>query len=312
MATDAITEFAPAKINLCLHVTGRRTDGYHLLDSLVVFAGVGDEVTATRGQGLTLEIIGPGAAGLDAGEDNLVLRAARAMGVADAHLTLWKALPIASGIGGGSADAAATLRALARLTGRPLPDPAAVLALGADVPVCLAGHAVRMRGVGEALSPLPQLPPLACLLVNPRVPVPTSQVFAGLASRQNPGLPEVPSAALRSAADFAAWLEGHTRNDMVPAARTIAPVLGQAQSALEAVPGCLLARMSGSGGTHFGLFATLAEATVAERTIRAADPGWWTAVADVQDHAAAPDQALTAPEPGRKQASSEGPKVKQS
>jgi 4-diphosphocytidyl-2-C-methyl-D-erythritol kinase len=275
-------EFAPAKINLCLHVTGRRTDGYHLLDSLVVFAGVGDRVAAVAGVGLTLTVTGPEAAGLATDPDNLVLRAARSMGVADAALSLVKNLPIASGIGGGSADAAATLRLLARRSGQPLPDAAAVLALGADVPVCLAGHPVRMQGVGELLSPLPALPPMACLLVNPRVPVPTAQVFAGLTSRQNPGLPDLSPTALRSAADLAAWLENHTRNDLVPPAQSIAPVLASVQAALDGTSGCLLARMSGSGGTHFGLFATGAAAITAEHQIRSIHPDWWTAVADVQ------------------------------
>ncbi len=274
-------EFAPAKINLCLHVTGRRSDGYHLLDSLVVFAGVGDRLALTAKKGLTLTISGPEAGSLATDPDNLVLQAARAMGVADAALSLVKNLPVASGIGGGSADAAAALRLLARMTGRPLPDAAAVLALGADVPVCLAGRPVRMRGVGEELSPLPALPPFACLLVNPRVPVPTAQVFAGLTSRQNPGLPDLPPAALRSAADLAAWLENHTRNDLVPAAQTVAPVLASVQAALQGTPGCLLARMSGSGGTHFGLFATRGAASAADREIRSLGPGWWTAVADV-------------------------------
>ena len=159
-AQTDLGEFAPAKVNLCLHVTGRRDDGYHLLDSLVVFAGVGDRVSAQPDRGLSLRLTGPEAMALGSDADNLVLRAARLMAVDDVALTLDKQLPVASGIGGGSADAAATLRLLARWTKRPLPDPGAVLRLGADVPVCLAGQPVRMRGVGEDLSPLPPLPPV--------------------------------------------------------------------------------------------------------------------------------------------------------
>jgi 4-diphosphocytidyl-2-C-methyl-D-erythritol kinase len=277
MATDAITEFAPAKINLCLHVTGRRADGYHLLDSLVVFAGVGDRITATSAKGLSLAITGPEAAALDGGEDNLVLRSARVFGVEDVALLLDKRLPVASGIGGGSADAAATLRALARMTNRPLPDPTALLGLGADVPVCLAGCPVRMQGVGEELSPLPPLPPFWLVLVNPRVPVPTPQVFAALTKRDNAPVPDLPPAALGSAAAFAAWLAHQTRNDLVTPALHVAPVLTQVHAALAEVTGCLLARMSGSGGTHFCLFASEEDAINAGRRLRAAHPGWWVA-----------------------------------
>jgi 4-diphosphocytidyl-2-C-methyl-D-erythritol kinase len=280
MATEPTpekAEFAPAKVNLCLHVTGRREDGYHLLDSLVVFAGVGDRVTAVPGRGLTLNLTGPEAAALAIEADNLVLRAARAMGVQDAALTLWKALPVASGIGGGSADAAATLRAVARLSGQPLPDAAAVLALGADVPVCLAGRPVRMQGVGEVLTPLPPLPPLWLVLANPRVAVATPQVFAALQRRANAPVPGLPAAALGSAAALAGWLARETRNDLSPPAHQVAPVLSQVLTALAALPGCLLARMSGSGGTHFGLFATAGAAALAARSLSAAHPGWWVA-----------------------------------
>lgn len=282
MATDGPDqfvpdEFAPAKINLCLHVTGRRADGYHLLDSLVVFAGVGDRVSATRGAGLSLQITGPEAAGLSADADNLILRAARAMGARDLAFVLDKRLPVASGIGGGSADAAAALRLIARQTGLPLPDAGTVLGLGADVPVCLAGHPVRMRGVGEDLQPLPPLPPLGCLLVNPRVAVPTPQVFAALQSRDNPPLPDLPPDALSTAAGFTAWLAANSRNDLVAPARAIAPILAKVQTMLETLPGCLLARMSGSGGTHFGLFATAEDAAAAARALSRSHPHWWIA-----------------------------------
>lgn len=275
MATDAVGEAAPAKLNLCLHVTGRRADGYHLLDSLVVFADVADHVTVRRGQGLSLALIGPESGGLQAEPDNLVLRAARAMGVGDVAMVLDKHLPVASGIGGGSADAAATLRALARLTDCPLPSADEVLRLGADVPVCLAGQPARMTGIGEQLSPLPALPPLWCVLVNPRLPVPTPKVFAALECRENPPLPDPPATGFASAAGFAAWLSGHSRNDLVSPARQVAPILAEVDRALSRTAGCLLARMSGSGATHFGLYDSEPPARAAARSLAAAHPGWW-------------------------------------
>ncbi len=283
MATDPVGEAAPAKLNLCLHVTGRRVDGYHLLDSLVVFADVADRVIAAPGRGLSLRVTGPEGAGLAGEPDNLVLRAARSMGVADAALVLEKRLPVASGIGGGSADAAATLRALARLTGRPLPLDAEVLRLGADVPVCLAGRPARMSGIGEVLQPLPPLPPLCCVLVNPRIAVPTPQVFAALIRCDNPPLPDLPPDALVSAKALADWLAARTRNDLVPPSRTVAPILAQVQSALAATPDCLLARMSGSGGTHVGLYATTGAAKTAARLLSAAHPDWWIASGRILD-----------------------------
>lgn len=275
MAIEAITERAPAKLNLCLHVTGRRLDGYHLLDSLVVFADVADRIFASPARGLSLVVAGPEGAGLQAETDNLVLRAARAMRVEDVALVLDKHLPVASGIGGGSADAAATLRAVQRLTGHALPSGHDILRLGADVPVCLAGRPARMTGIGEHVAPLPPLPPLAAVLVNPRLPVPTPQVFAALTTRENPALPDLPATALVSAEAFCAWLRVHSRNDLVPPARLVAPILGEVQTALEEMPGCLLARMSGSGGTHFGLFASLSGAETAARTLRTRHPFWW-------------------------------------
>ena len=282
MATEPVGEAAPAKLNLCLHVTGRRADGYHLLDSLVVFADVADRVDVTTARGLSLRVTGPEGAGLAAGPDNLVLRAARSMGVADAALVLEKRLPVASGIGGGSADAAATLRVLARLTGRRLPSDADVLRLGADVPVCFAGRPARMTGIGEVLAPVPPLPSLWVVLVNPRVAVPTPQVFAALTRRDNPPLPDLPPSALASAEALTSWLTDQTRNDLVPPACTVAPVLPEVQSALTATPGCLLARMSGSGGTHFGLYASAEAARTAARSLAAAHPGWWIAPGRIQ------------------------------
>ncbi|MGA0541330.1 4-(cytidine 5'-diphospho)-2-C-methyl-D-erythritol kinase [Neotabrizicola sp. VNH66] len=268
MATEPITEFAPAKINLCLHVTGRRADGYHLLDSLVVFAGVGDRVTVAPGAGF--RVTGPQAVALAAEGDNLCLRAARAMG-AEAAITLEKVLPVASGIGGGSADAAAVLRALARM-GHALPAPAAVLALGADVPVCLAGRPVRMRGVGEVLEPV-RLPPVWAVLVNPGVAVSTPAIFRALARRDNPPLP-VTLPPLPDAAALAVFLASQ-RNDLAPAAEGLAPLIAEVRTALAATPGCLLARMSGSGATCFGLYRAERSARDAATALRAARHGWW-------------------------------------
>lgn len=270
---------ARAKINLCLHVIGQRTDGYHLLDSLVVFADVGDRISAAPAAGLGLTITGPEGAGLTAGADNLVLRAARSFGRAQgAAITLEKRLPVASGIGGGSADAAATLVALSRLWRVGLPDAAAVLRLGADVPVCLAGHPARMQGVGEAVSPLPHpLPAAHLLLVNPRVEVSTPAVFKALARKDNPPLPaELPR--LKSLPELAAFLMMQ-RNDLEAPALAAQPVIGQVKAAIGAQTGCHLARMSGSGATCFGLFADPLTTAAAARALRAAHPGWWVEAA---------------------------------
>jgi 4-diphosphocytidyl-2-C-methyl-D-erythritol kinase len=276
-------ELAPAKVNLALHVTGRRADGYHLLDSLVAFARVGDRLEAEPAPGLSLTLAGPFSAALGAGADNSVLRAAALLRPPGqgAALRLVKVLPVASGLGGGTADAAAALRLLARLWDRPLPDPASALALGADVPVCLAGRPSRMRGIGEDLTPL-ALPPFWMVLVNPGVPVPTAAVFEALALRTNPALPDPP--AFADAAALFAWL-ATTRNDLEPPARGLAPPIDTALAALTAQPGCALARMSGSGATCFGLFASAPPALAAMSALRAARPGWWIAAAPAM-HAA--------------------------
>ena len=270
----AETDFAPAKINLTLHVTGRRADGYHLLDSLVVFAGVGDRVSASLADEASLVVTGPLAAGLSGEGDNLVLRAARLMGVA-ARIGLEKVLPVSSGIGGGSADAAATLRLLARLSGRALPGAAEVLALGADVPVCLQGRAVRMTGIGEGLGAVPALPEAWLVLVNPGVGVSTPAVFKALARADNAPMPrEAPK--MRSAAELAAFLSMQ-RNDLEAPAMALQPVIGRVKAALSAQAGCRVARMSGSGATCFGLFDDPLAAHAAARAIRAAEPAWWVA-----------------------------------
>lgn len=268
---SALTERAPAKINLTLHVTGQRADGYHLLDSLVVFTQAGDSVSTQPGDGLVIS--GPEAAALSAGDDNLVARAARLMGAAGQGLALVKTLPVAAGIGGGSADAAAALRLLARIHRRELPPPEGQLALGADVPVCLAARPARMQGIGEVITLLPALPRFWLVLVNPRLALSTPDVFRALAQRANPPMP----ARLPDWPDAAAlfdWL-GQCRNDLQAPGRGLAPVIGDVLDALAAAPGCALARMSGSGATCFGLFARAADAQDAAAQIARARRGWW-------------------------------------
>ncbi len=271
------TAFAPAKVNLTLHVTGRRDDGYHLLDSLVVHVGTGDDLTVADADAPAFIVTGPHAAGVPADGSNLVLRAAALMGGPPLSITLDKRLPPASGIGGGSSDAAATLRAIAALRGAPLPTGDAVLALGADVPVCLAARPARMSGIGERLAPVAPLPPAWLVLVNPGVSVPTPVVFRALACRENPPMPaDLP--AWPDAPALAAWLTTQ-RNDLEAPARAIAPAIGDTLAALAATPGCRLARMSGSGATCFGLYATATAAEAAAASLSAAHPDWWTAAA---------------------------------
>ncbi|MBK5945252.1 4-(cytidine 5'-diphospho)-2-C-methyl-D-erythritol kinase [Rhodobacter veldkampii DSM 11550] len=271
----AIEALAPAKINLTLHVTGQREDGYHLLDSLVVFAEAGDRILVEPADDLRLTVTGPKAAGIPADGDNLVLRAARMLGQAGqgAAITLEKHLPMASGIGGGSSDAAATLRALARLWAVTLPPAIETARLGADVPVCLDPRPRRMAGLGEILSDVPQLPPLWLVLVNPGVPLATPAVFRALTQKTNPAMPD-PLPNWSSAMDLADFLRSQ-RNDLEPPALAIQPVIGTVLAALAACDGCLLARMSGSGATCFGLFASAASAASAACALAAGQPGWW-------------------------------------
>ncbi len=276
MPQPPTTEFAPAKINLTLHVTGQRADGYHLLDSLVVFCGIGDSISVTDAPALGLTIIGPQAHLLDSREDNLVLRAARMLSPdRGAALILDKRLPVASGIGGGSSDAAATLRALSRHWGIALPETTAQLALGADVPVCMGARPARMRGIGDRLEKAGPLPELHIVLVNPSIAVPTPAVFQALSNKQNPGMP--PSfLATPDARVFANWLSTQ-RNDLEAPARAIAPGIGAVLAALASQSGALIARMSGSGATCFALFETEVGAKAAADQLATAHPQWWTA-----------------------------------
>jgi len=279
---------APAKVNLSLRVLGRRADGYHELDSLVAFAGVGDELSLSPGEPAAVQISGPFAAGLSTGPDNLVLKAERVLrkeiaGLRSGHFHLVKRLPVASGIGGGSADAAAALRLLARLNGLPLAHPALLAAagrIGADVPVCLEARARIMRGIGERLGPALRLPRLFALLVNPGVAVETAPVFRALglqAGQGHAGAAEAfkaEEAALATSASLIAALAA-TGNDLQAPARTVAPIIGEVLSALSALPGCRLARMSGSGATCFALFDDCRISAAAGKLLAHDHPDWW-------------------------------------
>lgn len=277
---------APAKVNLTLHVLGRRaSDGYHALESLVAFAATGDTLALDPDRPLGLAVEGPTAGPAGPLGDNLVLRAARRLAEAVPGLRLGafrlvKRLPVAAGIGGGSSDAAAALRLLARLNGL-VPDHPAVVeaarATGADVPVCLVTRARMMRGAGEAVGPALALPALPALLLNPGVPVETAPVFRALALKPGDRHPGAPHPALASGLDRAALLAAliPARNDLEAPALSLAPVIGAALARLRAAPGCRLARMSGSGATTFALFDTLAEARRAAAAIARAEPGWW-------------------------------------
>jgi 4-diphosphocytidyl-2-C-methyl-D-erythritol kinase len=289
--------FAPAKVNLALHVTGRGEDGYHRLDSLVVFAGIGDQISATPSRDLTLAVTGPFSANVPTGDDNLVLRAARALRGArglqkGAMIRLVKNLPHSAGLGGGSSDAAATLRLLAKLWEvEPLaPDAPEVLALGSDVPVCLrAPEPLRMRGRGEVLDALPPLPSCGLVLVNPGALVPTKEAFARLDRRDNPPLPDLFKGRL-GPDDFAAWLRT-TRNDLQAPAEAIAPPVAEALAQLRKTPGVIFAAMSGSGATCVGITRDAAVARTAARTLQIARPRWWVAPAPLLQPQPSPQAA---------------------
>jgi 4-diphosphocytidyl-2-C-methyl-D-erythritol kinase len=279
-----LVENAPAKVNLTLRVLGRRADGYHDLDSLVVFAGCADRLSLTPGGGLTLTVDGPRAGLAGDTADNLVLKAARALAARIPDLVLGafkleKSLPVAAGLGGGSADAAAALRLIARANDLSPRDPRlyeAARATGADVPVCLDPRPRVMGGIGERLSEALTLPPLPAVLVNPGVAVPTKQVFAGWT-------PMVTSVAALDVAALAKVTEqkellrivAAQPNDLESAAIAVAPVVADVLTALRALSGCGLARMSGSGATCFGLFSSAADAAAAAKALAAKYPDWW-------------------------------------
>jgi 4-diphosphocytidyl-2-C-methyl-D-erythritol kinase len=290
LGSGLCAEVARAKVNLFLHVQGQRAEGYHTLESFVVFPAVGDLVEAEAALGLTLSVSGPFGDGLSAGADNLTLAAATAlsdrMGGAGsgpgAALRLTKNLPVAAGIGGGSADAGAALRLLSRMwPGAPMDELADIaFALGADAPMCLAQQPALIGGVGERLAPPPSFPAFWVVLVNPMQQLSTAEVFGELRRRANPAGPSVP-AEFVDLEHLTSWL-GTCRNDLEPSARALRPAIGRCLSALTWRPECRFARMSGSGATCFGIFATEAEALSAATDIRDAENGWWVAAAPVE------------------------------
>ena len=276
-------DFAPAKVNLTLHVIARRPDGYHEIESLVVFADVGDRLTFTPGATLSLTTRGPTAAAAGPSGDNLVLKATRLLaerveGLRVGAFTLEKRLPVAAGLGGGSSDAAAALRLLARANRLALDDAhvaEAARLTGADVPVCLDPRPRVMRGVGEILSAPIDLPLLPAVLVNPGVAVPTRDVFAALRLQRAPSPLEGEGwGGGCDRADVVVKLAKH-RNDLEAPAIALQPVIADVLSELSAAPKCSLARMSGSGATCFGLFASARPAKAAAQALRARHPGWW-------------------------------------
>jgi 4-diphosphocytidyl-2-C-methyl-D-erythritol kinase len=278
--TAARAEKAPAKVNLTLHVLGRRADGYHDIDSVVVFADVGDELTFEPGGALTLTVGGPTAAAAGDTADNLVLKATRALaeqvkGLKLGRFVLSKRLPVAAGLGGGSSDAAAALRLLAGANQIALSDARlmqAARATGADVPVCLDPRPRLMRGIGDVLSDPLDLPSLPAVLVNPGVAVPTRDVFAAL--RLAPGA-QAQAGAPPATAKLSLDEIAKGRNDLEEPAIELQPVIAEVLAVLRNLPGCALARMSGSGATCFGLFDSTAAATAAARTLRVGYPDWW-------------------------------------
>jgi 4-diphosphocytidyl-2-C-methyl-D-erythritol kinase len=313
MATARV-ETAPAKVNLTLRVLGRRADGYHDLESLVTFAGVGDRLSFIPGHALSLTVRGPTAAAAGELDSNLVLKAARALadrvpGLRVGRFEMSKRLPVAAGLGGGSSDAATALRLLARASRIALDDPRlmeAARVTGADVPVCFDPRPRVMRGIGDVLSDPLDLPKLPAVLVNPGVAVPTKDVFAALrlpspasiagktGERSDPGegthkawckfasSPTLPRQRGRGSAEFVAAL-ADDRNDLEAPAIELQPVIGDVLSELRQLPGCRLARMSGSGATCFGLFDSSRGAAAASRALREAHPSWWVRATTLGD-----------------------------
>lgn len=280
-----IREFAPAKINLYLHVTGKREDGYHLLDSLIAFADIGDWIEVEESEELSLSIKGRFGNHLGGGEDNLVLRATRMLQdkasiKKGAKITLEKNLPIASGIGGGSADAAATLRALQKLWSSESLIPHHQLitlatSLGADIPVCLTNRTSYFGGIGEIIDKIPEeLPETYILLMNPLIATPTPEIF-----RRRQGHFSPPARLLgwpKDVQDLARELEAR-HNDLEKPAQEMVPIIGEMIGAIGGTPDCLLARMSGSGATCFGLYASAPAAMSAKKILEERYPNWWLA-----------------------------------
>jgi 4-diphosphocytidyl-2-C-methyl-D-erythritol kinase len=276
-------EAAPAKVNLSLRVLRRRADGYHDLESLVVFAAVGDALAFTPGSGIQFAVRGPTAAASGDVADNLVLKAAHAAaeriaGLKLGRFVLSKRLPVAAGLGGGSADAAAALRLIAKANHLSLDDARlkeAARVSGADVPVCLDPQPRVMRGIGEILSKPLDLPPLHAVLVNPCVSVATKDVFAAVAAVAARGGEAIDETSLpRGRSDLIAFVARHG-NDLEAPAISLQPLIGDVLAALRARSGCALARMSGSGATCFGLFGTGRAASMAAKELRHRHGDWW-------------------------------------
>jgi 4-diphosphocytidyl-2-C-methyl-D-erythritol kinase len=279
---------APAKVNLTLRVRGRRADGYHDLDSIVVFAGCHDDLALETGAPMALTVTGPRAASCGPPGDNLVIRAAEALaarkpGLALGAFHLVKRLPAAAGLGGGSSDAAAALRLLARANGLRPDDPALLAAarsVGADVPVCLVPRATRMRGIGDQLERLAGFQRLYAVLVNPGVAAETRAVFAELRLQPGEHLPGVPDGLDEPEDPMHAVANG--RNDLEPPALRLFPAISDVLEALRRSRGCRLARMSGSGATCFGLFDDCRASAAAAKRLRAAHPAWWVKATELR------------------------------
>ena len=263
-----MTEIARAKVNLALHVTALRDDGYHLLDSLVTFTEFGDHLDCTAADAFSLQITGPFSKALAPSASNLVTDAARRFARDGVSVTLDKHIPIAAGLGGGSCDAAATLRMLSNFWDEDLPKDEG-LSLGADVPVCLYQRPAIMRGIGEELTPLPDMPAFPILLVNPGKAVSTADVFRNLTQKENAPLDPVPISA--SIEDWIAYL-AQQRNDLERPACDVLPEISQVLDALSTAP---LARMTGSGATCFALFQTDEARDRLAAEIKARHPNWW-------------------------------------
>ncbi len=281
-----LTATAPAKVNLTLHVTGQRDDGYHLLDSLVVFVDVGDQIAVLPSPDLRLSVGGPFAQGVPVDDSNLVMRAARALaelrGVdRGAALTLDKHLRHAAGLGGGSSDAAAALSLLAQFWNvAPMPaDHPATWALGSDVPACMSGPGpLHMTGTGETLARANALPRCALVLVNPKVDTPTPAVFKALKQKNNAEMIDLPAGL--DVDGFARWLSGQ-RNDLLAPARTIAPEIDRVLDRLRRLPAVKVVGLSGSGATCWALVTDMAAARLTARAVQVAEMGWWVAPAAV-------------------------------
>ena len=265
---------ARAKVNLALHVVGRSIRGRHLLDSIVSFTKFGDSVEVESDCGRILNVTGPMASSVPHGPSNLALRAAELSDRFNGYrISLVKRIPVAAGLGGGSADAAAVLCSLSRLSQSALPSLDEIMSLGSDVPVCLFGKNARVQGEGEQVLPLERLPSFPMVLVNPGIPLSTKEVFAALSSSANPPfLDSLPKDGCKDS--WLSWLAGQ-RNDLESAAQNLLPAVGGVLNGVRGRAGCRLARMSGSGATCFGIFETDEQARAAAEDIRSLNPGWW-------------------------------------